>query len=182
MELILYLILNIEFGERGYFEMDTIQKTCFFSGHRHLPEEKTTHIETILKEKIIEKYNMGIRIFISGGAYGFDTMAAKAVLQIKNELYSDISLYMYIPSYSYGENWTYDKRCELHSLRCMADKTEVIVKKQYIRGCMQIRNQRMVDDSCCGIAYLDSLYGGTKNTLSYAKRCGKPVQNIAELI
>lgn len=158
--------------------------TCFFSGHRHLPYEKTQRISELLEKEIIERYNCGITNFISGGALGFDTIAGNIVLKLKKNtaLYEDMKLILYIPCYSYGMNWNYEQRCDLHRLKSNADFFEIIVKEQYTDDCIKIRNQKMVDDACCGIVYKTIYKSGTSQTVSMAKKQNKSVINLADNI
>jgi len=160
-----------------------IEKTCFFTGHRVLPIGKTELIRDLIEKCVIDKYNEGITDFISGGAKGFDTIAAQVVINLKDKCeYKDMRLFLYIPCYDYGENWKYKDRCGLNMLRYKADIMEIITKEQYVTGCMKTRNERMVLDSCCGIAYMNTSYSGTGQTIALAKRQGKNVINIAQMI
>lgn len=157
--------------------------TCFFSGHRRLPHEKLEKIGELIEEQIIVKYNEGITNFICGGALGFDTIAGNIVLKLKhNELYKDIKLILYIPSYSYGQNWNYEQRCVLHFLKTNADVFETITKEQYTDDCIKIRNKKMVDDSCCGIVYKNHYKSGTAQTVAIAKKQDKAIINLADNI
>lgn len=156
-------------------------KACFFSGHRILPQERREKILSLLEEKIIEKYNEGITDFICGGAIGFDTYAAQTVLRLKNmEQYKDMRLILYIPNYEYGENWTYQNRCILKTLKCNADIFEIVTKVKYSNESIKIRNQRMVDEACCGIVYKTTNRSGTGQTVAMASRQEKSVINIAD--
>ena len=60
-----------------------INKTCFFTGHRKIPRDISDTIELQLNDTISTKYKEGIRNFISGGALGFDTIAANFVLRLQ---------------------------------------------------------------------------------------------------
>ena len=46
---------------------------------------------------------------------------------------------------------------------------------EYFNGCMQKRNQYMVDTSSVLIAVYDGVSGGTKNTVEYAKKKDKKI-------
>lgn len=160
-----------------------IKKTCFFTGHRVLPISRLDMIRDFIEKCVIDKYNEGITDFISGGAKGFDTIAAQVVIDLKEKIeYKNMRLLLYIPCYNFGEKWKYADRCNLNMLRYKADEMEVITKEQYAPGCMKARNGRMVSDSCCGIAYMSTSYSGTGQTVAIAKKQGKNIINIAEII
>ena len=60
------------------------EQTCCFSGHRHLPKQETLHIHNLLVKHILKLIHIGVNTFICGGALGFDTLAALAVLKIRS--------------------------------------------------------------------------------------------------
>lgn len=161
----------------------SVNKTCFFTGHRNLPKNKIEKIKQQLKQIIIDKYNEGINCFMSGGAMGFDTLAAQIVLELKKqESYSDIKLILYVPCYHYDKKWDYTDRCVLQKLKYAADKFIIVSKCDYTPECNRIRNQRMVDDSICGIAYKLKNLSGTAQTIRIAQKQNKSVINIADII
>ena len=87
----------------------------------------------------------------AGGALGFDTLAAKTVLDIM--VYEDI------------------KR--------RSDKI-VYVSREYTPDCMHRRNRHLVDHSGTCICYLTRSTGGTAYTVDYARRKGLRIINLAE--
>lgn len=66
-----------------------------FTGHRHLSEH-TDSLLLKLKEEIIRTYQAGKRFFKTGGAVGFDTLAAEVVLQLKEHL-PELALMVIVP-------------------------------------------------------------------------------------
>ena len=67
------------------------EQTCCFSGHRHLPKQQILHIHNLLVKRILKLIHIGVNTFICGGALGFDTLAALAVLKIRS-IYPHIQL------------------------------------------------------------------------------------------
>ena len=61
-------------------------KTCCFTGHRRLPSEEIPVLRKRLEEEIRRLYREGFHYFAAGGALGFDTLAALAVLSLRKEL------------------------------------------------------------------------------------------------
>ena len=58
-------------------------KKCCFTGHRHIASEHINGIDNLLLRSVDYAYKNGCRNFYAGGALGFDTAAAKAVLLFK---------------------------------------------------------------------------------------------------
>lgn len=62
-------------------------KTCFFTGHRKIANDKKDIISLKIKENIerlINEYE--VETFISGAALGFDTIAAECVIELKKSI------------------------------------------------------------------------------------------------
>lgn len=62
------------------------EKTCCFTGHRDLPSSQYQNIFRKTEEKIEKFIMQGYRYFCAGGALGFDTIAALAVLKLKGRI------------------------------------------------------------------------------------------------
>ena len=138
-------------------------QTCCFTGHRDIPTEVKPYIakqlECILRNLIGE----GIRYFGSGGARGFDLMAADTVLQLKRE-FPHIKLIMVLPCRGQTREW---KRGDLwHYERVLTQADKVIyVQEEYTPGCMQKRNRHLVDNTSVCVAYCTRRYGGSAYTV-----------------
>ena len=159
-------------------------KTCFFSGHRKLPEHNKEKIISLIEKNILLKYNAGITNFISGGALGFDTIAAQTVIRLKTnrDLYKKMRLILFLPCYDSDINWSINDRNLLSFIKFNADLVEVIEKSGYTQSCMKVRNRKMVESSCSGIVYKSSNHSGTGQTVSIARKLGIPVVNIADCL
>lgn len=72
------------------------EKTCCFSMHRAIPPHDYNQIKKLLYDTINHLIKIGIIYFGSGGALGFDTLAAQAVLELKKQ-YPIIKLIMVYP-------------------------------------------------------------------------------------
>lgn len=162
--------------------MIEVEKTCFFSGHRVLPEMRRGSIILLLERFIVEKYNEGITDFISGGALGFDTLAAQTIIRLKRyfDIYEKMRLILYLPCYDSDYNWSVYDRDIFMQIKFYADEIEIIEKSAYTDTCMKNRNLKMVEDSCCGIVYKTTNVGGTGQTVSMAKKLNRPIINLAD--
>lgn len=72
------------------------EKTCCFTGHREIPKGMYPMLTAELERKLHGLIQRGFQYFGAGGALGFDTLAAEAVLRLK-EQYPDIRLILVLP-------------------------------------------------------------------------------------
>ena len=149
-----------------------------FTGHRHIPEAHYEKLSDLLDKLVLGLASIGITYFLCGGALGFDTMAAKAVLRLRNAG-KRIRLVLILPCRNQTRGWS-EKDVEIYEhIRESADEV-IYTSDQYFNGCMQKRNRRLVDESDACVAYLTSPKGGTAYTVNYAKALGREVYNLAD--
>lgn len=130
-----------------------------------------------MNHAIEEAIQSGYLYFGTGGALGFDTLAAKAVLKLKHK-YPQIKLILVLPCKSQTRGWPQADIDEYERIKQQADKV-VYTSEEYFNGCMQKRNRHLVDGSSLCIAYLTKETGGTAYTVKYAKKNGVIVVNLA---
>lgn len=153
------------------------KQTCCFTGHRHLPEERLGEIQRRLDEVIEALVRQDMRYFGCGGALGFDTQAALAVLRAR-ERHPEVRLILVLPCRNQTRGWpTADIEMYSH-IYCRADKV-VYIRDHYARGCMHERNRRLVDNSAVCVCYLTQPAGGTHYTVEYARRQGLSIINLS---
>ena len=124
-----------------------------------------------------EYFRKGIRIFLSGGALGFDTLAAQAVL-LKKQEHPEIQLVLALPCRSQASKWAQNDR-QIHEMLIRKADRIVWVSEDYFPGCMQKRNRYMIDHAETCLCYLKKCRGGTWYTVSYAYDCGRAIRNLA---
>ena len=153
------------------------QTTCCFTGHRTVDRNFNTElIGQYAKKLVTEK---GVDTFIVGGALGFDTLCAKAVLELKKE-FPHIQLHVYAPCNNQTAKWK-EKDVKIYNkILELADFVDMPYVS-YFDGCMKIRNYKMVDNSAFCICYLNHFGSGTGQTFNYAQRCGLELYNLASL-
>lgn len=159
--------------------MDKI-KTCCFSGHRQICDEHLIRLPeclTVLLDSLIKK---GFRHFKTGGAIGFDTIAALKCLELKNK-YPDLSvtLELCLPCRDQTLGWSEMEKSAYRFILERADKVSY-ESDVYTKGCMHARNRRLVNGSDVCVCYLSADKGGTAYTCSYAKEKGVEVINLYE--
>ena len=136
-------------------------------------------IKSRLNEEILNAVNNGFTHFISGGALGFDTIAAEQVIFMR-ENYNEIRLIMYLPCTDQSKNWSEFERIRYDNILSVADEIYYVSHEPYKKGCMKKRNCEMAEASDMCIAYLKSMPSGTAQTVKIAKNKGIDVINIAE--
>lgn len=144
--------------------------TVAFTGHRSVPDEKAVLAK--LRELLVDLIKQGADTFICGGAVGFDTLAAQAVLELR-EAYP-IRLVLAIPCEGQDARFSPEQKATYAKIRLAADE-ETVLYPHYCRGCMHARNRYMVDRCDFLVAYCHKSTGGTAYTVDYATNKGKNV-------
>ena len=151
-------------------------QSCCFTGHRVIAPEHLTAVKERLERQICRLADSGIYRFIAGGARGFDTLAAEAVLAVR-ETRPQIQLLLALPCKNQTKGWTTADKARYAAILRQANgvhyQTEV-----YDSGCMMRRNRFMVDNSSCCIFYLTRARSGTYKTVEYAMEQGLELCNI----
>ncbi len=157
------------------------ENTCFFTGHRIISNESRPALRNRVKNLCVDLIkNNDVTDFITGGALGFDTLAAMVILDLKKE-YPHIKLHLYYPCTDQSLKWnTYDKKM-WETIKLMADDYKYVSDMPYVTGCMQLRNKAMVDDSGYGIAYCTRNFGGTFSTIKYANEKNRKIAIISNI-
>ena len=139
---------------------------CCFTGHRKIPQRKTEQIQERLRNEIVTAIQNGYTFFYAGGAIGFDTMAAQAVLELKAQ-YPHIKLILVLPCVNQTDGWEQSDIDEYERIRVLADEV-IYTSEEYKKGCMHKRNRYLVDHSSLCICYMTRKSGGTAYTVEYA--------------
>lgn len=163
--------------------------SCCFTGYR--PQkfpfslvkgtEKYIKLENALTDNILMLINEGVSEFITGGAEGFDTIAAETVIYIRDELKMGIMLTVAIPFRGQDSRFSDEWKKRYKAVLEKADK-KVLISNEYYTGVYKKRNEFMVDRSDFCIAFYDGKTGGTRNTVLYANKTGKTLINICDII
>ena len=143
--------------------------TCCFTGHRTLyrPENEIT---AELTKLVAEMYERGFRNFCCGGAVGFDTIAEKVVLALREE-HPDVRLVLILPCHEQTKKWKAEDVAVYEKILTLADEV-IYTSEHFTPFCMHVRNRRLVDESSVCIAYLVTESGGTHSTVKYATQKG----------
>lgn len=161
--------------------MCTIETSCFFTGHRILPTERLPEIRRHLELQIRRRIRDGVTDFYSGGAMGFDLLAALQVWNLQQE-FPQIRLRMYLPFRGYENRWPAKEKELLHTVCGASKEVNYVSEGGYTPTCMRDRNEALVKKAHYGIAFRRTSHSGTAQTMAIAKNYGREVINLADLI
>ena len=126
------------------------EKTCCLTGHRKIIDN-TLEIKTSLKTVLVKLIESGYTYFGTGGALGFDCLAAETILELKNT-YPHIKLILVLPCYAHNRYWLKYEIEYFENIKTQADKIKY-TSKNYYKGCMQERNRHLVKHSSVCVCY-----------------------------
>lgn len=152
------------------------EKTCCFTGHRIIAKNDITLLPQKLELVIKQLAALNVTDFIAGGALGFDTLSALAVLQARKE-FPSIRLVLALPCKNQAANWRKSDILLYEKIKAEADEV-IYLADEYYNGCMAARNRFMVDNSSHCVFYLTSTRGGTAYTVKYALENNITMHNI----
>ncbi len=151
-------------------------KACSFTGHRHVAAEHRDKLAPMLARAVEYAYNEGCRRFFAGGALGFDTAAAEAVVAYRKRA-KDVRLILLLPCRDQAKHWgSADRRIYLDMIDA-ADEVRYVAESYY-DGCMRERNKLLAELCDMMIAYVGRYGSGAAQTVRFARELGKPVYNI----
>ncbi len=141
-------------------------KICCFTGHRILSDSISKILRYELYNVIEELIKEGFNIFRTGGALGFDTIAAETVLKLKIQ-YPNIKLVLMLPCKNRTKSWDQEDIMRYEAIKLQADDV-IYISEKYTRGCMHLRNRRLAEESSICVAYCTRSTGGSVYTVKYA--------------
>ena len=109
--------------------------TCCFTGHRNLPANKIEKIINNLDCEIENLITKGITSFISGGALGFDQIAASWIVA-KKEMGKNIRLIFALPCRNQDDLWSEQQKQLYKDLLSEADEI-IYISEEYNTSCMK---------------------------------------------
>ena len=153
-------------------------KTCCFTGHRTIATDARAALITHLDQTLEKLVAMGFTEFRTGGARGFDTLAALRVLYLR-EKHPQVRLSLLLPCRDQAKSWRVGDQLIWQDIINRADSVRFLFDS-YVEGCMHARNRALVDGSDLCIAYLTENRGGTLYTCSYALKQGVELLNLGD--
>ena len=160
------------------------EKAICFTGHRpnNLPwrsyecGEQFNNFKANLRNVIVGNIQKGYKYFLSGMAMGFDLIAAKVILELKEEY--DIKLIAVLPYSNHGKNWNMQDKIRHDEILKNADDI-IVLNEEYNKYVFFDRNKYMVENSSKVIACYNNIKGGTLNTIKFALKHGREVEYVS---
>lgn len=142
-------------------------RACSVTGHRVMEKD----IEKApLKEIFIKLIkDGGYDTFLIGMALGFDTLCFQVLEKIREE--ENIKIIACVPCRSQADKFSVVQKKEYDRMILSADEV-VLISEKYTKECMRKRNEFLVDNSSVIVSYLRRDFGGTKQTVNYARKKG----------
>lgn len=153
-------------------------KICCFTGHRTIPTSDIGTLVSILDAHLNRLADEGFTEFRTGGARGFDTLAALRVIALCHKR-PDCHLSLILPCRDQTKLWRADEREVYEDILARAGQVRYIADT-YTTTCMYERNRALVDGSDLCIAYLTENRGGTLYTCAYALKNRVALLNLAD--
>lgn len=165
--------------------IDSREHTCCFTGHRKIPNERVNRLYEAISFEMSWLVSHGIVEFYAGGALGFDTIAALAVIDARNHN-PRLKLNLALPCPEQAHGWNAQER-ETYDYILSAADSIYYCSEHYHNGVMQLRNRFMVEHSSICVCYYDKSLnnssvtrGGTLYTVNYARKMGLKLLNLGD--
>ena len=152
-------------------------KRCCCTGHRRLPADHAAALPAHIDAALDALYRLGCRDFYTGGAIGFDTLAAQRVIRFRAG-HPDVRLILMLPCRDQSRGWSAEDMTAYRDILAECDAYRY-VSEEYDEHAMYRRNMEMVGVSDACIAYVTRSASGAGQTLRAAERAGLTVINLA---
>lgn len=163
------------------FDFDNTKRetSVCFTGHRKINNTQRTAILDDTVAAVVGLVKRGYTDFILGGALGYDTLAANALLILREQPnYDHIKIHLFLPCESQTKGWRAEDVAEYNRIKELAD-TVTYISKDYYDGVMLDRNRAMVNASSALISYCtNTVRSGAASTTRYAYKSGLEVIHV----
>ncbi len=153
-----------------------MEKICCFTGHRNILDNDRAAVTAALRVLLPDLIRDGVTLFRTGGALGFDSLAAEEILRIKRN-FPEVKLHIYVPCLDQNKYYN-DEQKAVYLKHINAADNIFCISEKYYNGCMHARNRALVNDSDICVAYIRESSGGTAYTVNYAEKNGVRVIKI----
>lgn len=153
----------------------TMHKGCCFTGHRTIAAADREVLGAACDAEIRALVSRGVVDFYTGGARGFDTLAAQAVLRVRETL--PVRLHLILPCRDQCRGWSTADRLRYEEILRAADSVRYI-GDVYEPDCMRRRNDALVDAASVCICYLQNPRSGTGYTVRRARAAGLEIIHL----
>ena len=154
-----------------------MSKICCLTGHREIKKTRPSEVIAKLENTLVDLIeNEEFTDFRTGGAKGFDTIAATTIIKLKKK-YPHIKLHLFLSHKNQSSGFSHVEKQVYDFILKNADSVQYTSQKYY-DGVFLARDRQLVDGSDICVALLETLSGGTYYTVNYARKQKIPVHNI----
>ena len=153
--------------------------TVSLFGHRTIENYLTVESKLYELLRIVMQKNNRELEFLVGRNGEFDQLVSSSVRIAKREIRDDNSSLMLVLPYPTAEYLSNQESFEAYY-----DAIELCEEsnKTHFKGAIQKRNQCMIDRADLVVVYVNHLSGGAYQAMRYAKRKGKRILNLSEVV
>lgn len=161
------------------------ERACFFTGHRMIKPSERLGVLANMKNTVSYLYSVGVTDFHTGGARGFDTLAAAHILDMKVD-HPDMRLILDLPYKNQTVGWTDREKHSFEFILSQADEVRYaydgeVTDRAEARKYLLMRNRIMADACRYCIAYFSGHKGGTSYTVKYAASKECEITNLYDI-
>ena len=113
-------------------------ENCSFTGHRRIKPQHLRKMPELISRAVAYAYSEGCRNFYSGGAVGFDTLAAREVIRFRIS-HPDVRLIMLLPCETQSERWSGLQKSSYEYILSASDEV-IYISGEYTDTCIRERN------------------------------------------
>ena len=104
------------------------ERTCCFTGHRIIPAKVIPQLKEELEQTVTELIHRGVTQFVTGGALGFDILAAEEVL-CQRKTHPNIRLHLMMPCKGQEKKWRLGDRMRYQRITRQADEVTCLAEE-----------------------------------------------------
>ncbi len=154
--------------------------TAAFSGHRSFKTRDGQElIAARVRGAILRLMSEGYDTFLTGMAEGFDLLAAREVL-VMRETHPELRLIAVVPFASQAARFAKATRAEYDKVLAAADHV-VTLSGGYDPGCFHRRNDFLLDNASALICHYNGSPGGTRYCVTRAARQGLRILHTTDM-
>ena len=175
------------FGEAATNPTGLLRRECVaFSGYRahkfagrYPAGDAEQHIKALLGPVILREYAQGVRYFYTGMASGFDLWAADEVLRLRDEgECPEVHTVAVLPHAGQINAMRTPRERYLFERIIRQSTLNIILSDHYYKHCHLRRNDYMIASVSKIICCYDGKPGGTRYTISHARKKGLTIINL----
>jgi uncharacterized phage-like protein YoqJ len=151
-------------------------ENCSFTGHRRIKPQHLRKMPELISRAVAYAYSEGCRNFYSGGAVGFDTLAAREVIRFRIS-HPDVRLIMLLPCETQSERWSGLQKSSYEYILSASDEV-IYISGEYTDTCIRERNMMLASKADILISYISRNESGSAQTARMAQRQNKRIYNL----